>query len=140
MSLRDVHTLEAASKTTAGAQGYQMPASLFRKAHFLTWESVSWKRSLKAMYTRKEFTPSEQKQKQRGEDGALIDKPNNLEGNKKVIVLYIHICREKEEERETERRETEMEMKYKANAAEYKQSANLGLGCKVLFRSLRVFL
>lgn len=40
--------------------GPNVPNACSEKATFLTWESVSWKRSLKAMYTRKELTPSGQ--------------------------------------------------------------------------------
>lgn len=52
---------------------------------------------MKAMYTRKEFTPSRQT-KQRGGDVTLINKPNNLEANKNGIIQCICVYRERERE------------------------------------------
>lgn len=52
---------------------------------------------MKAMYTRKEFTPSRQT-KQRGRDVTLINKPNNLEANKNGIIQCICVYRERERE------------------------------------------
>lgn len=47
------------SPEASGEQTKENSRSLLGKAGFLTWESVSWNRSLKAMYTRKEFTPGD---------------------------------------------------------------------------------